>query len=135
VAPVQRGLPVERRIRSAAELPTRRQIRHCVLAKASLRIFSQLPSAWRSYDSGDLRGIVSTDRPLEGEYAYTRRPVTYRMASQGAGSPTNQIASPTMISALNDGGIGVDGGHSANRRHTAARDLNVTRVQCKSSGP
>ena len=59
VAVVQRGRPLVRRVQSAAELPTRRQIRHCVVAKASLHIFSRLPSAWRSYDSCNLRGLDS----------------------------------------------------------------------------
>ena len=56
---VQRGRPLVRRVQSAAELPTRQQIRHCVVAKASLHIFSRLPSAWRSYDSCILRGLDS----------------------------------------------------------------------------
>jgi hypothetical protein len=40
---VQRCRPLVRRVQSAAGLPTRRQIRHCVVAKASLRIFFRLP--------------------------------------------------------------------------------------------
>jgi len=87
VAPVQRGRPVARRTRSAAELPTRRQIRHCVVAKASLHVFSQLPSPWRSYDSGHVRGLVSTDRPFDGEYAYTRWPVDLSYGLIGCREP------------------------------------------------
>jgi hypothetical protein len=59
VVVVERGRPLVRRVRSAAEMPTRRQIRHCVVAKASLHIFSRLPSAWRSYDSCNVRGLDS----------------------------------------------------------------------------
>ena len=54
-----RGRPLVRRVRSAAEMPTRRQIRHCVVAKPSLHIFSRLPSAWESYDSCNVWGLDS----------------------------------------------------------------------------
>ena len=53
------GRPLVRRVRSAAEMPTRRQIRHCVVAKPSLHIFSRLPSAWESYDSCNGRELDS----------------------------------------------------------------------------
>ena len=56
---VGRGRPLVRRVRSATEMPTRRQTRQCVVAKASLDIFSRLPSAWRSYDSCAVRGLDS----------------------------------------------------------------------------
>ena len=48
VVVVGRDRPLVRRVQSAAaELPTRRQTRRCVVATASLDIFSRLPSAWR----------------------------------------------------------------------------------------
>ena len=56
---VERGRPLVRRVQPAAEMPTRRQVRHCVVARASLHIFSRLPSAWRSYDSGNVRVLDS----------------------------------------------------------------------------
>jgi hypothetical protein len=49
--------------------------------------FSRLPSVWRSYDSCNVRGLVSTDRPFDGEYAYTRWPVDLSYVLIGCREP------------------------------------------------
>ena len=56
------GRPLVWRVHTAVKLPTRRQTRRCVVAKASSDIFSRLPSAWKAYDSGIVRGArISAD--------------------------------------------------------------------------